>query len=201
MRCVSARKWISDDLDSALLPRKKGRLDAHLRQCSHCRSHKAGLARLQAGAWAVEERSPEYWAGFEKRLASKLTALAPRKTKVGAPFYGRGRWAWAAAGFLILVAAGTYFAIIRPGRAVETAWVPFEDSLTPLLQVAEANPELGNFVNQEILASIEELTPVPEKDLAVPSADDPLFWEGLSEAELAYIVSELERETGGGGPK
>ena len=81
------------------------------------------------------------------------------------------------------------------------AWVPYEDSLDPLLQEAEANPEFGSLVNREILASIEELTLVPEKEHMAPPADDPFFWEGLSEDELRYIASELERATGRGGPK
>jgi hypothetical protein len=201
MRCVTARKRLSDDLDGALPTRKKCQLETHMRECPRCQAYSAGLFRLQAGAGAGEERSPEYWDGFEKRLASKLAALEPDGTKIGAPFSGRGRWASAAAGLLVLAAAGTYFSVIRPGRTVETAWVPFEDSLAPLLQEAEANPELGNLVNREILASIEELIPAPEIGPAAPPADDPLFWEGLSEGELRYIVSELERETGRGGPK
>jgi hypothetical protein len=201
MRCVTARKRLSDDLDGTLPTRKKCRLGTHIGECPRCRAYAAGLSRLQAVAGAAEERSPEYWDGFEKRLVSKLATLEPAGTNVRAPFSGRGRWASAAAGLLVMAAAGTYFAFIRPGRTLETAWVPFEDSLAPLFQEAEANPELGNLVNQEILASIEELIPTPEIGLTAPPADDPLFWEGLSEEELGYIVSELERETGRGGPK
>jgi hypothetical protein len=201
MRCEKMKKRLSDDFDGALAPAKKARLEVHLRGCPGCRAYRAGLVRLQSGAAPAADRSPEYWSGFEERLGSKLAGIEPGRRTVRVPFSARRRWAWAAAGFLAIAAAGTYFVAGRAAGTVETAWVPYEDSLAPLLQAAEANPELGNLVNREILASIEELTPVPEKDLAVLPADDPLFWEGLSEDELRYIASELERETGRGGPK
>lgn len=201
MKCEKMKKRLSDDFDGALAPAKKARLEVHLRGCPDCRAYRAGLARLQSGAAQAADRSPEYWSGFEERLGSKLAGIEPGRRTVRVPFSARRRWAWAAAGFLAIAAAGTYFVVGRAAGTVETAWVPYEDSLAPLLQAAEANPELGSLVNREILASIGELTPVPEKDLAVPPADDPLFWEGLSEDELRYIASELERETGRGGPK
>jgi hypothetical protein len=201
MRCEKMKKRLSDDLDGALAPAKKARLEIHLQGCPGCRAYRAGLVRLQSGAASAADRSPEYWKGFEERLGSKLAGIEPGRRTVRFPFSARRRWAWAAAGFLAMAAAGTYFAVGRAAGTVETAWVPYEDSLAPLLQAVEANPEFGSLVNREILASIEELTPVPEQDLAVPPADDPLFWEGLSEDELRYIASELERETGRGGPK
>jgi hypothetical protein len=201
MRCETVKKRLSDDLDGAFAPAKQARFEAHLRGCPGCRAYRAGLAFLQSGATPAADRSPEYWTGFEERLGSKLAAIDPGRRTVCAPFSARRRWAWAAAGFLAIAAAGTYFAVSRAAGTVEMAWVPYEDSLAPLLQEAEANPEFGSLVNREILASIEELTPVPEKDLAVPPAADPLFWEGLSEEELGYIASELEREAGRGGPK
>lgn len=201
MRCETAKKRLSDDLDGALAPAKQSRLEAHLRGCPGCRAYQAGLVRLQSGAAPAADRSPEYWTGFEARLGSKLGGIKPGRRTVGVPFSARRRWGWAAAGFLAIAAAGTYFAVGRAAGTVETAWVPYEESLAPLLQEAEANPEFGSLVNREILASIEELTLPSEKDLAVPAADDPLFWEGLSEDELRYIASELERETGRGGPK
>ena len=201
MRCETMKKWLSDDLDGALAPAKKARLEAHLRGCPGCRADRACLARLQSSAAPAEDRSPEYWTGFEERLGSKLAGIERGRRTVCVPFSARRKWAWAAAGFLAIAMAGTYFAVSRAAGTVETAWVSYEDSLAPLLREAEANPEFGSLVNREILASIEELTPVPENELTVPSADDPLFWEGLSEDELRYIALELERETGRGGLK
>jgi len=201
MRCQKMKKRLSDDLDGALSPKKKARLGAHLRDCPGCRAYGADLVRLQAGALAAADRSPEYWAGFEKRLEEKLASTEPGRRTVHVPFFTGRRWAYAAAGFLLMAAVGTYLTVRRPEGPLETAWVTYEDSLTPLLQEAEANPAFGNLVNREILASIEDMTPVIEKDFPVSFAADPLFWEGLSEEELEYIAVELEKETGRGGPK
>lgn len=201
MRCGTMKKWLSDDLDGALAPKKKACLEAHLRECPGCRAYRSDLVGLQAGASAAADRSPEYWASFERRLESKLAAAESGRKTVGAPFFARRAWAWTAAGFLVLVAVGTYFAIIRPGATWQTAWAPYEDSLDPLLQEAEASPEIGNLVNREILALIADLNPVTDNDFASSYAVDPLFWEGLTDEELEYLAAEMKKETGRGGPQ
>ena len=201
MSCEMMRRRLSDDLDGALSPRRKARLEAHLRDCPGCRAYRADIVRFQAGSASAADRSPEYWAAFEKRLEARLDSVEPGRKAVGVPFFTGRKWAYAAAGFLLLAAVGTYLAVSRPGGPLETAWVNYEDSLAPLLQEAEANPEFGNLVNRQILGSLEDMTPAAEKDSAAPFADDPLFWEGLSEEELEYIAVELEKETGHGGPK
>ncbi|OGD20017.1 MAG: hypothetical protein A2Y70_08300 [Candidatus Aminicenantes bacterium RBG_13_64_14] len=201
MRCETIKKWLSDDLDGALSPKRKARLDAHNRECRTCRGYRADLTCLQAGAPPVEDRSPECWAAFERRIESKLAFAEPVREASRARLFPGRRWAWAAAGFLVMVAVGIYFAVNRPGGTLGTAWVPYEDSLARLLQEAEVDPEVENLVNRELLASIAAVAPDPEEDYAFPFAADPLFWEGLSEEELEYIAVELERETGNGGPK
>jgi len=202
MRCETARKRLSDELDGALAPDKKARLEAHLRACPACGGYRADLLLLQGEAGPAADRSPEYWAGFERRLASKLDSVEPWHRPVDASVLARRKLAWAATGFLVLAAAGMYFMLIGPGRgAMETAWLAYEDPLAPILQEAEADPEFGNLVNGEILASIGDLAPAPEAEAFMRLADDPLFWEGLSDAELEMIAADLNKKTGLGGPK
>ncbi|MCX6568749.1 MAG: zf-HC2 domain-containing protein [Candidatus Aminicenantes bacterium] len=201
MRCETIKKWLSDDLDGALSPKRKARLEAHLQECRVCRGYRADLTRLQAEAPSAADRSQEYWADFERRLESRLAFDEPDREAGRTPLLPGRKLAWAAAGFLILAAAGIYFTVIRRGGTLETAWIPYEDSLARVLQEAEADPEVENLVNRELLASITDVSPDTEEDYAVPLAADPLFWEGLSEEELEYIAVELERETGNGGPK
>ncbi len=201
MRCETIIKWLSDDLDGALSPQKKARLETHLQECRVCRGYRGDLTRLQAEAPSAADRSPEYWTAFERRLESRLAIVEPVREPARAPFFLNRRWAWAAAGFLVMAAVGIYFAANRPAGTLETAWVPYEDSLDRILQEAEADPEVENIVNRELLASITDVAPDTEEDYAVPLAADPLFWEGLSEEELEYIAVELEKETGNGGPK
>jgi len=201
MRCEPIEKWLSDDLDGALSPQRKSRLEAHLRECRDCRGYRADLTRLQAGIPPSADRSPEYWASFERRLESKLAIVDRARKPARATFFAGRRWAWAAAGFLVMAAVGVYFAVSRPGGTLETAWAPYEDPLARLLLEAEADPEVENLVNRELQASIADATPGVEDDYAVPIAADPLFWESLSDAELEYIAVELERESGNGGLK
>lgn len=202
MRCGTAEKRLSDNLDGALGPRGKARLEAHLRSCPACRAYRKGLVRLQAGALPPAERSPEYWAAFDERLQSKLAGTETGRGAVGVPFSARRRWAWAAAGVLVLAAAGIWYTLLRPETAMMAAWVPSEDVLATLLQEAEADPMLERDVDREIGASIEEMAPaVVDADIAALPVADPLFWEGLSEDELGYIASELENENGRGGSK
>ncbi len=202
MRCETIKKWLSDDQDGALAPKRKARLEAHLRDCRDCRGYRADLTRLQAGTPPAADRSPDYWASFERKLGSRLAIVEYGRKPARAPFSAGRRWAWATAGFLVVAAVGiVYFAVNRPGGTLETAWVPYEDRLARLLQEAEADPEVENLFNRELLASIADAAPDAEDDYAVPIAADPLFWEGLSEEELQYIAVELERDTGNGGPK
>jgi hypothetical protein len=202
MRCETMRKRLSDLLDGAASPKDKARLEAHLRDCPTCRAYRADLARLQEQAGPAPERTPDYWAGFEKRLGSKLDSVEAGHPSANSPVFPRRKLAWAAVGFLVLAAAGTYLALIHRGPdAVETAWAAYEDPLVELLQEAESDPEFGNLVNREVLASIRLMTAGIESEAVVPAADDPFFWEGLSDPEIEFIAAELEKETGLGGPK
>jgi hypothetical protein len=103
---------------------------------------------------------------------------------------------------MVLVGAVIWYALLRPRPAVIEAWVPYEDVLDPLVQAAEADPELAALVDREVRAAIDEMTPaVPDADAVLLTDADPLFWEGLSDDELRDIVAELEDETGRGGPQ
>lgn len=201
MRCETVKRWLSDDRDGALAPERRVRLEAHLRECRDCRGYRVVLSRIQAGTPPVADRSPEYWSAFERRLESKLDDVESIRGPARAPLFAGRRWAWAAAGFLVMAAVGVYFAVRRPAGALETAWVPYQDPLAQLLMEAEADPEVENLVNRELLASLSDADPDADGDDGVLVASDPLFWEGLSEEELEYIAAELERETGNGGPK
>jgi len=200
MRCGTKRKQVSDLLDGALPPAKEASLEAHVRDCPACRAYRADLVRLRAEAAPALERSAEYWAGFEQRLASRLDSVEIGSLSVGRPVFPGRKRAWAAAAVLAILAAGTYFVLLRPANGTgEMVWIAYEDPLAPLILEAESDPEYGSLVNSQVLGSIGEMAPVP--DAVVPAADDPFFWEGLSDRELEFIAAELAKGTGLGGPK
>jgi anti-sigma factor RsiW len=196
-------KLLSDDLDGSLGPTRKARLEAHLAVCPACRAYRDGLARLREALGAPIERPAEYWAGFEKRLEARIDRGEGAGSAAGvAPFAGRRRLAWASASVSALaVLAAIWFAFLRPRPVALADWPELGDPLAPLYFAAEADPELAQAFDREVRASIDELVAAPDADAAAFRAADPLFWEGLSEAELDAIAEALESENGLGGPR
>lgn len=200
MKCGKADKWLSDDLDGTLPARQKARLDAHLGSCPACRASRDELARLQAASGEPADRSPEYWAGFERRLEAKLDAIGSGKA-AAAPVAAWRRWAWAAPAVLFLAAAGVWLALGWRGSGPAEAWIPFGEGIFPMIEAVEADPGLEQEVDLLVRSSLNDLAGSVDADGAVLFAADPLFWEGVSDDELRAIASELEKETGLGGPK
>ena len=200
MRCGKADKWLSDDLDGVLPARRKARLDAHLGSCLACCASRDELARLQAASGGPADRSPDYWAGFERRLEAKLDAIGSGKAAAAPPAAWR-RWGWAVPAVLFLAAAGVWLALDRKGAGLTEAWIPAGEGLFPMIEAVEADPGLEQEVDLLVRSSLAELAASVDADAAVLSAADPLFWEGVSDEELRAIASELEKESGPGGPK
>ena len=199
MRCRTARRWLSDELDGALAPRP--RLEAHLQACPACRTYREGIGLIQDRAGLADDRSPASWSAFERALDAKLDALEETKPDVVAPPASRRRWAWAAAAASVLMAMTAWYALQRSGGpvALET-WNAYDDVVDPLVQAADGDVELAARVDREVGAMIDELAPAPDTEgVALPAAD-PLFWEGLSDDDLRGIVADLEEQTGRGGP-
>jgi anti-sigma factor RsiW len=201
MRCRTARRRLSDELDGTLDAGRLSRLEAHLRACPACRGYRGGLVRLQAEVRPEAGRSAEYWAGFEKRLEARLDREEAGRFAVGRPFAARRRVAWAIAGLALAAVAAASFGLLRSRPILLADWPQDENGFAPLLLEAEADPELGRAVEGEIRASIAEIVPATDADAAALAAADPLFWEGLSEEELGAIAAGLERDNGLGGLK
>jgi anti-sigma factor RsiW len=201
MRCATARKRLSDALDGALPPGPQGRLEAHLKRCCACRSYRDDVGRIQAETRLADGRPRGAWDDFEKRLEAKLASAAAGRVAVDPPFAVRRRWAWAAAAAMVLAGLTGWYLLQRPGTAMSGTWLADDDVLDPLMEAAEASPETASRADREVRALIDDMTPAPDAEAAVLPAADPLFWESLSDEDLRAIVSELEDETGRGGPQ
>jgi len=202
MRCETWERWISDALDGELSGERAARLERHLRDCPGCRAYRESLTHLQADAGGLADPglTPGDWADFSRRLESKLHgSLIPGSAPQRAPLFFRRKWAWAGASFLVLAFIGTYLAVLRPRGVQEPVFVSFEDSVARVLGEIASNPDLENSFDQEIMASIAEAVRPPEDEVPVAFEDNPLFWESLSDGELAYIESALRSEQGHGG--
>jgi anti-sigma factor RsiW len=201
MRCATARKRLSDAFDGALPPGAQGRLEAHLKTCGACRAYRDDVGRIQTETRLADDRPPGSWGDFEKRLEAKLASAAAGRLAVEASSAARRRLAWAAAGAMILAGLTGWYLLQRPGPAVYGTWEAAADVLEPLMDAAEASPEMANRVDREVRTLIDDMTPVTDTEAAALPAADPLFWESLSDEDLRAIVSELEDETGRGGPQ
>jgi len=201
MRCRTARRRLSDELDGALAPGPKVRLEVHLQACPACRAYRERIGLIQDRAKFSDERSPGSWAAFERALEAKLDAQGNKGPSLeGWRAWSRG-WAWAAAAALVLVAMTAWYVLQRSGGPVPLeTWNAYDDVLTPLVQAADADLELAARADREVGAMIDELAPAPDTDAVVLPAADPLFWEGLSDDDLRGIVADLEEQTGRGGP-
>lgn len=201
MRCATVRRRLSDEVDGALRPGPKDRLEAHLRSCPACAAYKRGLSRIQAQGRLAGERSPRDWAAFERALERRLDTVETGRRRVGRPFAGRTGWAWAAAAATVLVAVSAWYALRRPAGPPAETWAAYDDVLTPLVVAAESDTELAGRVDREVGALIDAIVPAPDVEAVVLPAADPLFWEGLSDDDLRRIISDLEQESGLGGPE
>ena len=199
MKCQTARKRISDELDGALPSGGGVRLEAHLRTCRACRVYREDLARIQAGT-GLPEAPAGFWTAFERELEAKLSAEEAGRKRVEVPFAAGRRWAWAAAAALVLAGVSLWLALPRPGPAMTEAWVAADDILDPIVRAVESDPELAGRIDRELQASIEAMSPFEEAEAAGLTAADPLFWESLSDDELRAVVAALENESGLGGP-
>lgn len=100
---------------------------------------------------------------------------------------------------LVLAFMAAYFAVLRPRDVREPIFVSLEDSVARVFGEIGSNPDLESSFDQEIVASIAEAVRAPEEEAPVAFDDNPMFWEGLSDGELAYIESALRKEQGHGG--
>lgn len=202
MRCVTARRRLSDALDGALGPARRARLESHLRDCPDCRGHRDILARLQAAS-----RSPEApaggWEAFEKRVEARLQAEETGRARVRAPFAARRLRAWAAAAALVLAGVALWRVFLGPAPVPQTDWYAYEDVVGPLAADEPAGPALSAWVDREMGAEIAGAMPAGAGESALVPADDPFFWEGLTDEELKAVALALEgqEDPGQGGPR
>jgi anti-sigma factor RsiW len=201
MNCEKARKWISDGRDGALRAGRAARLERHLRTCRGCRSYRDDVARIEdlVEAAPAMEPGPDYWQDFNRRLEARLREGAPVSSREKATASARWKWAWAGASFLVLAFVGVSLVILRPRPAPGPVVLSAEEVLTRVFGEIGGDEELEASFDREILASIRESMAVRPEEAFFRFDDNPFVWEGMSEEELRFIETELEKETGHGG--
>lgn len=124
MRCVKARRLISDGLDEPLRPDRAGALAGHLEGCPECRAFARDLGLIVDQAGKLPPVEPP--AGAWRKIAAGVRAagaMSPAGETASGPRPGRWRYALAAASLLGVVGAGIVIGL-RYRRATSTADSP-----------------------------------------------------------------------------
>jgi len=194
---MSCRKWerrISDSMDGKLSEKASRDLEVHLAECPPCRACRARVERIQRET-AVRETPfvPDgYWDDFSARLGARLESAGGGGRRPDLERQG-WRWAWlgaaaAAAGVLI------FFQVFRPVPSSVTEPWSYEERLDTAGQAVLEGGELAGELDESVLASIQEDTGVLSPDELPPLADDPVFWDSLTDDEAAVIDREIAKE-------
>jgi anti-sigma factor RsiW len=202
MRCEKAKRWISEVLDGRLSEKKRFRLDAHLENCSICRSYKTGLERVQREAILAGDKGPgpEYFAALLIRLRARLKAedAAALPIERHAPaFFPRGRWAWAGAASLLFAAAGIFFISSRTRLPQESYWPAFDEPLASFEHQISDNPEVAAEFDQAVRKSLRETAGIRHADVEPLLADHTMLVESLTEEEIQAFDAALQKEISG----
>lgn len=186
MRCRRAETLISLTLDSRLSPGRANDLEAHLAGCPACRSYQARLEAIQKGARGGAGVSVEtgYWDGLSARIRARLEPAGP-------PSRPARRWAWlavpAAAAALVLV----FLQLFRPGPPSAGEFfgpqARFESETLAFLEDQGLAAEMDGLVAADLREATGDLSVYELPDLA----DDPAFWEGLTDEEARALDREL----------
>lgn len=197
MRCKKCERWISDRLGGTLSEAKGQRLDAHLTECSACRSALRRQERLQGEArgLAAPERSREYWEDSISRLQAKLEAApAPRAarrwTRAFAP---SPRWAWAEGITTLAVAAGLFFLILRGGVPLEYQTLAFDDGYGSLAEQIGDSVDLESRLDASLQTTIREHAAGVDGEALHLLYGHAEFLDSLSDEEVQVLDAELSR--------
>ena len=194
MECKKIEKWVSDNIDRELSEKKKKTLETHLKRCSSCRSYAKVIERIHNETKSLEmpEVSPAYWEKFASRLKTKISSSLPEKRR-SVPFILRWRWAWAGAGLIFVIVVGLSLYLIKNRAPQEVYIFSFESSLSQIYQEIGNDPELEDFFNSVILASIGEILEDSGWIISPDIYENPLLWEDLTEEEMRFLESEIKK--------
>jgi hypothetical protein len=187
MSCERYRRDLSDRMDEALSPRRRARLERHLRACAGCRAEEARFRRLQSAAPAG--RTAPLSPGHGEELLARLRRRLETERPVPAP--GGRRWrVWGPVGAAAVAAALlAWFLVLRPVPRADIYLLSEPDVFSRIsLQVSES-PELESEWDEVLQSSLVESLAAGEEGIPSNPFEDPLLREGVSDEELRQLAA------------
>jgi len=172
MTCERWTERFGDAVDGTLSPEDRALLDAHCRECAHCRDVLNDLLQIRAAAASLDRHtpSPGVW-----------NAIAASIRPTGSPSHSR-RWAGlaAAAALITMLGAAAWFDLgLRTGRP--------NDSAAALTRSAASELQLAEQHYDNAIASLEQLA--ANRDQALDPAVAAEIAESLRSIDRAITDS------------
>ncbi len=197
MSCNKNEKKISDLLDGRLSGKQKSILENHLSQCPECREYKNQLIVLSSKVKESNKQKipKDYEREFSIRLKNRLlNEQQQKKGKNRLP--GFEKWAYGAAGFIVVFFLVLYFVVLQPASILTEGYYvfSFEDAMGDLFGEINDDAELEELFNTIILASLTEALEGLDGETIPFIIDNPLYGDDISEEDLKMLESKIKLE-------
>lgn len=197
MNCKKNERKISDLLDGSLSEKQTSILENHISRCPGCQEYKNQLIVLSSKVKEREknEMSNDYAQEFSIRLKRRLLNKQYDKKQKNR-FPGFEKWAYSAAGFIVVLFLIFYFIVLQPTsiQTQEFYVLSFEDAIGDLYGDINNDAELEELFNTMILVSLKEALGELDEETIPFILENPLYGEDLSEEDLKINKSKIKRE-------
>jgi hypothetical protein len=193
MKCEKIEHWISDDLDGALTPKIRQKLESHLSACPACREYQRKVREIQAESIRLEEPavSTEH---LEALSAGVVSRLRPERQGKSAELALPMLWRWArlAAPAILALILGVFLFRSR-GEVPQEDIISIEGCFDRAALETAGDAELAAVFNNFLIESLAEEEEALFASEYLELWNEPYFWEALSDDELSMIEEEVHK--------
>lgn len=197
MSCKKSERKISDLLDGRLSDKQKSILENHISLCPSCREYKNQLMLLSSNVREreIKKMSKDSAQEFSIRLKRRLLNEQQQKKQKNR-FPGFEKWAFCAAGFIVVLLLLVYFVVFQPVsiQTEEYFVLSFEDALGSLYGEINNDVELEELFNTIIMASLDEALEELDEEAIPLILENALYRESISEEDLKILKSKTKQK-------
>ncbi len=197
MSCKKNERKISDFLDGRLSEKQTSILENHISRCPKCREYKNQLITVSSKVREREKKEmpKDYALEFSINLKRRLLNEQHDKKQKNR-FPGFEKWAYSAAGFIVVLLLVLYFVVLQPTslQTEEFYVLSFEDAIGDLYGEINNDVELEELFNTIIADSLMEALEKLDGKTIPFIIENPLYGDELSEGDLKNIKSKIKLE-------